>query len=152
MIHINIKFLYNKLSFLQQQAEGSASQGFVSSLGFDCSWLLGSGEGSFGERQTRDRKVSGSSPGRSDGRILFSRVSFLCWFLFRYPFHPGVTAVARKKSWSFCQKCRWQISAKHTCILRMWLRIKCHCNLVHGCMVYTELAPRRQRFHVAPAM
>ena len=23
---------------------------------------------------------------------------------------------------------------------------------VHGCMVYTELAPRRQQFHVAPAM
>ena len=22
----------------------------------------------------------------------------------------------------------------------------------HGCMVYTELAPRRQQFHVAPAM
>ena len=42
MIYINIKFLYNKLSFLQQLAEGSASQGFVSSLGFDCSCLLGS--------------------------------------------------------------------------------------------------------------
>ena len=24
--------------------------------------------------------------------------------------------------------------------------------MVHGCMVYTELAPRRQQFHVAPAM
>ena len=23
---------------------------------------------------------------------------------------------------------------------------------MHGCMVYTELAPRRQHFHVAPAM
>ena len=25
-------------------------------------------------------------------------------------------------------------------------------DLVHGCMVYTELAPRRQQFHAAPAM
>ena len=24
--------------------------------------------------------------------------------------------------------------------------------MVHGCMVYTEFAPRRQQFHVAPAM
>ena len=24
--------------------------------------------------------------------------------------------------------------------------------MVHGCMVYTELAPRRQQFHVALAM
>ena len=24
--------------------------------------------------------------------------------------------------------------------------------MVHGCMVYTELASRRQQFHVAPAM
>ena len=27
--------------------------------------------------------------------------------------------------------------------------IKRHCKLVHGCMVYTERAPRRQQFHVA---
>ena len=32
---------------------------------------------------------------------------------FRYLFHPHVTAVARKRSWSFCQKCRWQVTAKH---------------------------------------
>ena len=25
-------------------------------------------------------------------------------------------------------------------------------DMVHGCMVFTELAPRRQQFHVAPAM
>ena len=24
--------------------------------------------------------------------------------------------------------------------------------MVHGCIVYTELVPRRQQFHVAPAM
>ena len=30
------------------------------------------------ERRTHDRKVPGSSPGRSGGRIFFSRVNFLC--------------------------------------------------------------------------
>ena len=72
------------------------------------------------ERQTRDRKVAGSNPCWSGRRIFFSRVSFLCWLLFRYPFHPSVTTVARKKSRSFCQKCRWQVTAKHAYTLRMW--------------------------------
>ena len=31
----------------------------------------------------------------------------------RRPFHPRVTAVVRKRSWSFCQKCRWQVTPKH---------------------------------------
>ena len=34
--------------------------------------------------------------------------------LIRCPFHPRVTAVARKRSRSFCQKCRWQVTPKHT--------------------------------------
>ena len=33
--------------------------------------------------------------------------------LLRYPFHPRGTAVARKRSRSVCQKCRWQIAPKH---------------------------------------
>ena len=78
------------------------------------------------ERQTRDQKVPGSSPRKNGGRIFFSRVNFLCWLLFRYPFHPRVSyrrAVARKRSRSFCQKCRWQVTAKlsnYQCILSMW--------------------------------
>ena len=28
---------------------------------------------------------------------------------------------ARKRSRLFCQKCRWQVTAKHACTLRMWL-------------------------------
>ena len=34
----------------------------------------------------------------------------------------------------------------------MWLWMKWHCKLVHGWIVYTELALRWQQFHVAPAM
>ena len=33
--------------------------------------------------------------------------------LIRCPFHPPVTAVARKRHRSFCQKCRWQVTPKH---------------------------------------
>ena len=33
--------------------------------------------------------------------------------LIRCPFHPRVIAVARKRSRSFCQKCRWQVTPKH---------------------------------------
>ena len=66
------------------------------------------------ERRTRDRKVPGSSPGRSGGRSFFSRANFLCWLLFRYPFHPRVPEVTRERSRSACQKYRWQVKAKHT--------------------------------------
>ena len=54
-----------------------------------------------------DWKVVGSSP---------CRVSFLCWLFFWYPFY--------KISQSFCQKCRWQVAAKHACTLHMWLCMK----------------------------
>ena len=33
--------------------------------------------------------------------------------LIRCPFHPRVTAVARKRPRSFDQKCRWQVTPKH---------------------------------------
>ena len=35
----------------------------------------------------------------------------------------ATNAVARKRSRSFCQKCRWQVTAKHAYTLPMWL---CH--------------------------
>ena len=84
------------------------------------------------ERRTRDWKVAGSNPCWNGGRIFFSRVDFLCWLLFRYPFHPRVTAVARKRSRSFCQKCRWQVTAKHAYTLRMWLCMKWHGAWLYG--------------------
>ena len=33
------------------------------------------------------------------------------------PFHPHVTAVVCKRPWSFCQKCRWQVTPKYSYIL-----------------------------------
>ena len=76
------------------------------------------------ERRTRDRKVAGSIPCWGGRRIFFSRVNFLCWLLFWYPFHPCVTAVARKRPRSSCQKHRWQVTAKHAYTLCMWLCMK----------------------------
>ena len=92
----------------------------------------GAGIAQWLERRTRDRKVAGSNPCWSGGRIFFSRVNFLCWLLFRYPFHPRVTAVTRKRPRSSCQKCRWQVTAKHAYTLRMWLCMKWHGAWLYG--------------------
>ena len=43
---------------------------------------LGSRASMLVERRTRDRKVASSNPGRSGGRIFFSRDNFVCWLLF----------------------------------------------------------------------
>ena len=93
---------------------------------------LGAGIAQWLERQTRDRKVEGSNPCWSGGRIFFSRVNFLCLLLFRYRFHPRVTAVARKRPWSFCQKHRWQVTGKHAYTLCMWLCMKWHGAWLYG--------------------
>ena len=93
---------------------------------------LGAGIAQWLEHRTRDWKVAGSNPCWNGGRIFFSRVDFLCWLLFRYPFHPRVTSVARKRSRSFCQKCRWQVTAKHAYTLRMWLYMKWHGAWLYG--------------------
>ena len=42
-----------------------------------------------------------------------------------------ISAVARKRPWSFCQKCRWQVTAKYAGTLRMWL-----CTKWHGAWLY----------------
>ena len=60
--------------------------------------------------------------------IFFSRVNFLCWLLFRYPFHPRVTAVARAGG-------RLQLNTHTPYVCGFaWS------DMVHGCMVYTEHA------------
>ena len=101
--------------------------------------MVGVGIAHWLERQSCDWKVPGSS--RQDQREIFflhGHLSVLT--LISYPFHPCVTAVAHKRSQSFCQKCMWQVTAKHIYTLPMWLWMKWHCKLVHDWMVYTELA------------
>ena len=63
------------------------------------------------------------------GGAEFFRVNFQCWFLFQYPFQSRVTAVAHKRSHSFCQKCRWQVTAKHTCTMCAWFCHACHATM-----------------------
>ena len=43
---------------------------------------LGAGVACWLERQTHDQKVASSNPGRSGGRSIFSKVSFVHWLLF----------------------------------------------------------------------
>ena len=103
------------------------------------SWSLthlfwgGAGIAQWLEHRTRDWKVVGSNPCWNSGRIFFSRVDFLCWLLFQYLFHPCVTTVARKRSRSFCQKCRWQVTAKHAYTLHMWILLNRASALVTTC-------------------
>ena len=78
--------------------------------------LLGAWIGCWLERRTRDRKVAGSNPGWSDGRISFSSVNFLCWLLFGVRctlLRSRATAVARKRPRTFCQKGRWRVTPKY---------------------------------------
>ena len=99
----------------------------------DTQQTWGAGIAQWLEHRTHDWKVTGSNPCWNGGRIFFSRVDFLCWLLFRYPFQPRVTTVARKKSQSFCQKCRWQVTAKHAYTLRMWILLNRALALVTTC-------------------
>ena len=58
------------------------------------------------------------------------------------------TAVACKRSLSFHQKCRWQVTANHACTKHMWLW---PLHEVTWCMVVwcTQNLLRQQHFHVA---
>ena len=64
-------------------------------------------------------KVAGSNPCWNGGR----KGTVLT--LISDPFHPRVTTVARKKSRSFCQKCRWQVTAKQTLRIEPCFGIAC---------------------------
>ena len=91
------------------------------------------------ERRTRDRKVAGSSPGRSGGRIFFSRVNFYCW-LFWYPFHPVLPQQYLKDPAHSAESAggRLQLNT-HALFIHMWLCMKWR-DMVPACMVYTKHA------------
>ena len=89
----------------QQEKAGSGGSSVVSATD---SWSKSRGFESLQERQ--------------DNFKFFSMGKFSVLFFFsRYPFQSRVTAVARKRSRSFCQKCMWQVTAKHIRTLHMWL-------------------------------
>ena len=120
-------------SFISAQLSADSVSAIRFGYSWDCgsNFVQGAGIAQWLERRTRDWKVAGSKPCRSGGRISFSTIDFLCWLLFRYPFHPRVTAVARKRSRSFCQKCRWQVTAKHAYTF-MYVALKWHGAWLYG--------------------
>ena len=65
---------------------------------------------------------------RRENFLLQGQLSVLTPIL--YPFHPCVTAVARKRSQSSCQKCRWQVTAKHSHLTYVALREVTWCMVV----------------------
>ena len=81
------------------------------------SWLKGRGFKSLLERR--------------ENFLLQGRLSVLTLISVSVP--PPVTTVARKKSRSFCQKCRWQVTAKHAYTLRMWILLNRASALVTTC-------------------
>ena len=108
------------LFFFRRRRGGGGVEGQLSGLG----------------RRTRDCKVTSSNPGKDSGRgffffffLSFCLSVFLSFFLsvclsfflsphltfyaVRCPFHPRVTAVARKRPRLFCKKCKWQVTPKH---------------------------------------
>ena len=45
---------------------------------------------------------------------------------------PCYRSAARKRSRSFCQKCRWQVTVKHAYTLCMWICMKWHGAWLYG--------------------
>ena len=114
------------------------------------SWIWGAGIAQWLERQTRDRKVLGLSPSRSGGRISSPGSAFCADSYFGIHSTPHVTTVACKRSRSCCQKCRWQVPAKHAYTLHMLLCMKWHGAWLNG--VQRTCADSSSSIHVAAAM
>ena len=96
-------------------------------------------------RQTRDRKVASSSPGRSGGRIFSPPQRNFYVDSYSVSILPGVNEVARKRPRSFYQKCRWQVSRKRAHTLEPtkseWADsvVQAHCGNLPGKRAQTKL-------------
>ena len=90
------------------------------------------------ERRTRERKVGGSSPGRSGGRIFFSRVKFFVLTFISVSVSTFVSLQWHVKYLSHFAKragARLQLKLSYAaCTLRMWLNL--HEVTRHGAWMY----------------
>ena len=78
----------------------------------DMRWLTG--RNSLLVRAPDSRSKGCEIESRQERRGNFLLQSQLCLLIhILCPFHPRVTAVARKRPRSFYQKCRWQVTLKH---------------------------------------
>ena len=71
---------WKNTSFFHAQSQMSNFAWWHNSLSFICSCYFW--DSLLVERQTCDTKVASLNPGRSGGKIFFSRVYFVCWLLF----------------------------------------------------------------------
>ena len=102
---------YDSIDLGWQRPDLKASSLSVSNLTYI---IYGTGIACWLERRTRDRKVASSNPGRSGRRIFFFRVNCACCLLFCVRSTPtSITAVARKRPQSFCQKCKRKVTPKN---------------------------------------
>ena len=67
---------------------------------------------------------------RQENFLLQGRLSVLTLISVTVP--TCVTVATRKRSRSFCQKCRLQVTAKHAYTLRLWLCMKWHGAWLYG--------------------
>ena len=74
--------------------------------------MMGSGESLLGQRWTRDQKVASLRSNRNGERISSPELT-LCADSYSVCVPIRVPAVAHKRSRSFCQTCRWQVTPKH---------------------------------------
>ena len=103
--------------------------------------------------RTCNQKDLGLSPHRSSRRIFFYMVSFLCWLYFGIFSTPTLPQLHVKYPGQYAKSAGGRFKL-NSCTLprapRLWM--KWHFKLVHGCVVYTQCAPRQQQFYMPLAM
>ena len=100
-----LSVVHAELSRAEDAAEQTASSVRITKAERYKSAIANS-DSSLVERRTRGRKIASPNPGRSGGRIFFSRVYFLCWLLFGVHSSPVLPQCYRKRPRSYCQKRR----------------------------------------------
>ena len=78
-----------------------------------CLNILGAGIACWLQRRTRGWQVASSNPGRSGGRIFFSRVNCVCWLLFSVRSTPVLPQWHVKDPGHSAKKCKWQVTPTH---------------------------------------
>ena len=86
----------------------------------------GAGIAQWLEHRTCDQKVVGSNPCRSGGINFFSRSAFCADSYFGIRSTPVLRQQHVEDPGHSATKCRWQVTAKYVCTLRMWLCMKWH--------------------------
>ena len=118
---------------------GTSVYSFIQKTARDSSW----------SRQTRDRKVASSIPGRSGRRIFFSRVNCLCGPLFGVRSTPVLQQWHAKDLYYTAKSIGVWLHVKHTCTLNPrnleWAdyAVQAYCGHLSGKRAHTQLVIER---------